>query len=120
MTMDIARVFCYGKHIQTKEAEPHGKRPGNLTHRDDAEPFGRRSDQGGVYDCERIIYAVTIHHKKRVTQKAHKFNNFLQMEAVMDEKKQNVIQVIDRHMNDLSKEELLMVLKFIYSLKGFR
>ena len=38
----------------------------------------------------------------------------------MDEKKQNVIQVIDRHMNDLSKEELLMVLKFIYSLKGFR
>ena len=42
------------------------------------------------------------------------------MEAVMDEKKQNVIQVIDRHMNDLSKEELLMVLNFIYSLKDFR
>lgn len=32
----------------------------------------------------------------------------------------NVIRVIDRHMNDLSKEELLMVLNFIYSLKDFR
>lgn len=38
----------------------------------------------------------------------------------MDEQKQNVMEAIYRHMNDLSKEELIMVLNFIFSLKDFR
>ena len=38
----------------------------------------------------------------------------------MDDQKQNVMKAIYRHMNDLSKEELIMVLNFIFSLKDFR
>lgn len=38
----------------------------------------------------------------------------------MEDQKQKVMEAIYRHMNDLSKEELIMVLNFIFSLKDFR
>ena len=38
----------------------------------------------------------------------------------MEDQKQKVMETIYRHMNDLSKEELIMVLNFIFSLKDFR
>lgn len=41
------------------------------------------------------------------------------MEKSMKERKQNVKSVIDRHMEQLPLNEMLMVLRFIHSLKYF-
>lgn len=42
------------------------------------------------------------------------------MEKSIKERKQNVKVVIDRHIDQLPLNEMLMVLRFIYSLEDFR
>ena len=60
---------------------------------------------------EQMFYNEGVETKRNMEE--------IKMEKSMKERKQNVKSVIDRHMEQLPLNEMLMVLRFIYSLEYF-